>query len=94
MIIVKKLHNGLVVILSHGNNPYIVLVCTIVISKEIYFPVLWYLYLADMRVPGQDGGRGECCACLLPWPHQNYNEIIEQSSQRTTWRLAEWKSYN
>lgn len=27
---------------------------------------------------GQDGATDKCCACLLPWPHQNANYIKEQ----------------
>lgn len=33
------------------------------------------------------------CARLLPQPNQNYNLIIQQSPLRTTWILAEQRSY-
>ena len=33
-------------------------------------------------------------AHLLPQPHQNYNQIIEQPPLRTIRNLVEWKSGN
>ena len=42
---------------------------------------------------GQDGGMGKCNTRILPQPQKNYNWTTEPSF-RTTWNLAEWKSYN
>ena len=43
----------------------------------------------------QDGsGVGRSYTHLLQGPNQNYNQITQQSTWRTNWRLTEQKSYN